>query len=481
MRSLPPPAAAQRGVRSFYDELHADPGANRVCAGTSCLLAGGGALRGRRVYCLGFCDRSPAALRPDGAVALGCRSEADLARAEKAPRLPDVRVAAREAVVLARLRSGDHAELATARRAGVYTEWLRARERPAEEALAAIEASGEQGRGGAGFPTGRKWRAAASASGSPRFAVANGDEGDPGSFVDRALMEHDPHAVLEGLALCAHAIGAQEGIVFVRGEYPRAADQLERAAREVAGLLDPVRVRVVRGKGSYVCGEETALLNAIEGRRGEVRLRPPHPTEHGLWGRPTVVNNVETLVNVPWILARGPQAYRALGTPGSPGTKVICLNHGFAKPGLLEVEFGTPLRRVIEEHAGGGADGRRLRAVVLGGPMGSVLGPESWDVPVAYGPGSRLGHGGLVAVPEGADVPALVRHWLEFMAQESCGRCAPCALGSRRALELLGEEGPLRELLGLISDTSLCGFGQLLPGPVLELLALRAQDAGAVR
>jgi len=481
MLSPPKPAAAERGVRSFYDELHADPAATRVCAGTSCLLAGAGSLPGRRVYCLGYCDRSPAALRPDGSVALGCRSEADLARAEAAPPLPDVRVAAREAVVLARLRSGDHAELTSARRAGVYECLLRARQRPAEEVLAAIESSGEQGRGGAGFPTGRKWRAAASAEGAPRYAVANGDEGDPGSFVDRALMEHDPHAVLEGLALCAHAVGAQEGIVFVRGEYPRAADVLERAAREAAGLLDPLRVRVVRGKGSYVCGEETALLNAIEGRRGEVRLRPPYPAQHGLWGRPTVVNNVETLVNVPWIVAHGPQAYRSLGAPESPGTKVICLNHGFARPGLLEVEFGTPLRRVISELGGGSADGRPLRAVVFGGPMGSVLTPERWDQPVAYGPGSRMGHAGLVAVPEDADLAALVRHWLEFMAQESCGKCVPCALGSQRALRLEEQPERLRELLGLVSDTSLCGFGQLLPGPVLELLALRERGAGIRR
>ena len=254
---------------------------------------------------------------------------------------------------------------------------------------------------------------------------------------------------------------------------------LERAAREAAGLLGPLRVRVVRGKGSYVCGEETALLNAIEGRRGEVRLRPPYPAQHGLWGRPTVVNNVETLVNVPWILARGPEAYRSLGVPGSPGTKVICLNSGFARPGLVEVEFGTPLRRIILELGGGGAQGRRLRAVVFGGPMGSVLGEAGWDVPVGYGPGSRMGHGGLVAVPEDADLAALVRHWLEFMAQESCGKCVPCSLGSRRALELLGEEERLRELLVLVADTSLCGFGQLLPGPVLDLLALRAQDAEA--
>jgi len=473
--------AAQRGVASFYDELHADPSATRVCAGTACLLAGGGALPGRRVYCLGFCDRSPAALLPDGRVALGCRTPADLARAELAPPPPAVRVAAHEAIVLERLQSGDHSELKTARSAGVYAAWLQARQRPAAELLDAIERSGEQGRGGAGFPTGRKWRACAEAEGTSRFAVANGDEGDPGSFVDRALMEHDPHAVLEGLALCAHAVGAHEGIVFVRAEYPRAARVLERATAQAqaAGLLHPLRVRVVRGKGSYVCGEETALLNAIEGRRGEVRLRPPYPAEHGLFGRPTVVNNVETLVNVPWIAARGPQAYRALGTQDSPGTKVICLDHGFARPGLVEVEFGTSLRHVIETLGGGGAGGRGLAAVVFGGPMGSVLAPERWDEPIAYGPGARMGHAGLVAVPEDADLTALVRHWLEFMAFESCGKCVPCALGSRRALELQAEPARLRELLALISDTSLCGFGQLLPGPVLELLALRERGARA--
>ena len=474
--------AAERGVASFYDELHADPDATRVCAGTACRLAGAGALPGRRVYCLGFCDRAPAALLPDGRVALGCRAPADLERATAQPPPPAVRVAAREAVVLARLRHGDHSELGAARRAGVWEAWQRAHTRPAAELLDTIERSGEQGRGGAGFPTGRKWRACAAAAGAARVAIANGDEGDPGSFVDRALMEHDPHALLEGLALCAHAVGAPEAIVFVRAEYPRAAQVLERAAAQAraAGLLDSLRVRIVRGKGSYVCGEETALLNAIEGRRGEVRLRPPYPAEHGLFGRPTVVNNVETLVNVPWIVARGAQAYRALGTPESPGTKVICLDHGFARPGLIEVEFGTPLRHVIETLGGGGADGLPLRAVVFGGPMGSVLGPERWDERVAYGPGSRMGHAGLVAVSAGADLAALVRHWLEFMALESCGKCAPCALGSKRALALAAEPARLRELLGLIADASLCGFGQLLPGPVLELLSLQERTAGAL-
>ena len=382
---IAPSIARERSVASFYADLHADPAAVRVCRGTSCELAGARgvfqsyAARGpcRAVYCVGYCDRSPAALLPDGRVALGDPSVRSIHR-EDPPPLPAVRALGRVPLVSARVARGDFSTLEAARRDGAYSVLARAVGRPREEIIDALERSGERGRGGGAFSTAAKWRAAARATDPKRVVVANGDEGDPGSFVDRVLLEADPHAVLEGMVLCAHAIAAREGFVYVRSEYPLARARISAAVAEAraAGVLgpsvlgsgEPFEVSVVSGRGSYVCGEETALLNALEGRRGEVRLRPPYPAERGYAGRPAVVNNVEALANVPIVLGMGAERYARLGTEACSGTKVLSLNAGFARPGLVEVEFGTPLRAVIEE-AGGAA----LAAVVLGGPMGSVL------------------------------------------------------------------------------------------------------------
>ncbi|HKJ23803.1 MAG TPA: NADH-ubiquinone oxidoreductase-F iron-sulfur binding region domain-containing protein [Myxococcota bacterium] len=480
------------------DSFFADAGwggSTRVCRGTSCHLRGGAALVAaptdaatvRAVHCLGYCDRSPAVLLPDGRVAVGAAAaRGEPGRDDGA--LPDVRCRVAEPVVLARLRDGDHSELARAEAAGVW-QTLRAALGDTPEAVASeVERAGERGRGGSGYSTGAKWRACAAQPGSDKWAVANGDEGDPGSFVDRVLMQHDPHAVLEGLALCGYAIGASRGLVYVRGEYPVAAASLERAiaqARE-AGWLGPsvassgfaFDVDVVHGRGSYVCGEETALLNAVEGQRGEVRLRPPYPVERGLHGAPTVVNNVETLVNVPAILARGARAYRRLGTEGSPGTKALCLNAGFARPGIVEAPFGESLGHVIED-GGGTVDGAALEAVLLGGPMGSIVFDEAWDVPIDYeamgARGIQLGHGGMVALPADTDWRALLLHWLDFARRESCGRCVPCRLGSQRAHALVRDGGDPRERLASVFDAmergSLCAFGRLAPGPVRALIA----------
>ena len=488
--------AHERARDSFFADRHSDPTALRVCHGTSCRLAG--AARHhlvlareepcRRIYCAGYCDRSPAALRADGGV-VGLRADGERVAREPLAPLPDVRTRSRVAVVTERIARGEFHELASARAAGVWRALERAVRGAPESVLCALEASGERGRGGGGFPTGAKWRSAARAQGAEKFAVANGDEGDPGSFVDRVLLEADPHAVLEGLALCAFAIGARHGIVYVRSEYPRAAARVEAAAAEAraAGLLGRAilgsdfdfDVRVARGHGSYVCGEETALLNALEGRRGEVRLRPPYPTERGLFGRPTVVNNVETLVNAAWIARNGAEAYRALGTRESTGTKALSLNAGFARPGIVEVEFGTSLADVVLRE-GGGAD---LAAVALGGPMGSVLLPDEWDVPIAFeslrARGLELGHGGLVALPRDTDFGALATDWLEFMADESCGKCVPCRIGSARALELArrGERARLLELLDVVAASSLCGFGQDIPAPVRKILLRLARPS----
>jgi len=493
--------ARERSVASFYADRHADPAAVRVCRGTSCELAGASgvfesyAARGpcRAVYCVGYCDRSPAALLPDERIALGDPPAGSMVREDPLP-VPAVRAFGRKPLVAARIARGDFSSLAAARRDGAYSVLARAMRQPREEILDTLERSGERGRGGGAFSTGAKWRAAARAANPERVVVANGDEGDPGSFVDRVLLEADPHAVLEGMALCARAIAAQEGFVYVRSEYPRARARISAAIAEAreAGVLGPsvlgsgesFEVSVVSGRGSYVCGEETALLNALEGRRGEVRLRPPYPTEHGYAGRPTVVNNVETLANVPIVLGMGAERYAGLGTPACSGTKVLSLNAGFARPGLVEVEFGTPLRAVIED-AGGAAPA----AVVLGGPMGSILAPDAWDVPICYAAmaerGIQLGHGGLVAVPKGTDFAELLRHGLRFMSEESCGRCAPCALGSRAALARArgdldaSSRAELQRLFGVMEQASLCAFGQLVPGPLRALLERCADHAPA--
>jgi NADH:ubiquinone oxidoreductase subunit F (NADH-binding) len=502
-RSMRLPVAAVRGVISWYADLHADPDAIRVCRGTSCVLAGAQHLaeflahrhRCRHVYCVGHCDRSPVVLMPDGQVAIRCRvAEGDGAWGldpVPQPPPPDVRSTAKRPVVTGRLLHGGCHELSTAREAGAYASLTDALRAPPERILATIEQSGLRGRGGAGFATGRKWRTCALATGDRKYVIANGDEGDPGSFIDRELMERDPHSILEGMILAAYAVGAQDGIVFVRSEYPHAVRVMRRAIAEAhaAGLLGPpvgdrrftFDVRVVTGLGSYVCGEETAMLNAIEGKRGEARPRPPYPTEHGLYGRPTLVDNVETLVNVPWIVRHGAAQYRAMGTASCPGTKALCLNHGFVRPGIVEIEFGAALGHVIEGPAGGAAPGKTLDAVLLGGPMGSVVPAGDWDVPVCLDAmalrGIRLGHGGLVALPRGTDYAVLLRHMLEFMAEESCGKCVPCRIGTQRAVELIhgNEVSPeslqaLARVFDLMEQASLCGFGRETPGPVRRII-----------
>ncbi len=492
-RDVALPEAIVRGALSFYSDLHREPGAARVCIGTSCVLAGAKELLAatsrrtecRGVYCVGFCDRSPAALRSDDrAVALNGHASVEslLDPASAEPARPAIRSVAKRTIVTRRIGRGDFSELEAARADGAYEALTKARRMRSEDVIAAMEQSGERGRGGAAFPTGTKWLRCAEVPSDVKYVVANGDEGDPGSFIDRVLIEDDPHSILEGMAICGHAVGAHKGIVYIRSEYPRAMERMQIAIQvaTAAGLLEGFELSVFPGMGSYVCGEETAMLNAIEGFRGEVRLRPPYPVFEGLFGKPTVVNNVETLVNVPWILEHGAAEYAALGTKGSPGTKAVCLNHGFAAPGILEIEFGRSLRDVIERDAGGAARGQRLEAVLIGGPMGSVALPSQWDVPVCYqamaGCNLILGHAGLVAVPEGTDLKTLFLNWIEFMAEESCGKCVPCRLGSRRALDIAQSVAgsrsrpQLERLFNIMAQGSLCAFGQLMPGPMSEML-----------
>ncbi len=497
------PVARLRSAAESHPDLDAKPFAVRVCRGTACGLAGAAELAKalpevRAAYCLGWCDRAPSVLGSDGEIHVACRPD-DVMQRIRAPERPpasEVRCLASEPIVTRRLLRGDFSPLAKARADGAYSALARALEGPPDAVLRVVEESGERGRGGAAFPTGKKWRLCARAAGDRRVVIANGDEGDPGAFIDRLLLEQDPHAVLEGVALCAYAVGAREALVFVRSEYPRAAERITRAIDEAqrAGLLGErifgthfsLDVSVLRGFGSYVCGEETALLAAAEGRRGEVSPRPPYPTERGLFGRPTVVNNVETLANVPWILERGAAAYAAIGTAGSRGTKVICLSAGFAAHGAVEVPFGMRLRDVIERAGATRCTRDALEGVLLGGPMGSFLRPEACDLALDYdamhAAGHELGHGGLVAIPAGTRLAALAQQLLDFMADESCGRCTPCRVGSRRARGAFAERGrdgreEMSSVFALMEATSLCAFGRNTPRPVRQILAALAEGA----
>lgn len=492
------PIAAVRGAVSSYDDANLRPGAIRVCAGTSCLLAGGAEVsRGlgedhacHPVYCLGYCDRSPAAMSAGGKVLPNLTREsfkllgADTELSHPAP--PSIRVTSRHAIVTSRLGGTGASDGQTP----VYAGLRAALGMSPGAVVQAMLDSGLRGRGGAAYPTGRKWQLAAGATGSPKFVVANGDEGDPGSFIDRELMERDPHSILEGMAICGHAVGASRGIVFIRSEYPVAARVMldAIAAGEAAGVLGPnalgpqrpFMVEVVRGLGSYVCGEETALLAAIEGQRGEVWPRPPYPVDAGVFGKPTVVDNVETLNNVPWIIEHGPAAFAAMGTAESKGTKALCFNRGFAKPGIVEVEFGITLRSAIEDLGGGGRGGEELEAVLIGGPMGSIVTPDAWDAPICFAGmarrGINLGHAGLVAIPRGVNWASLLQHLLTFMRDESCGKCVPCRLGSLRAHEIARQGltpdnlSRFERIMSLMKEASLCAFGRETPGPVRTIL-----------
>ena len=379
---------------------------------------------------------------------------------------------------------------------GTYGQLLHCLDgRSPAEVRAMVTQSGLRGRGGAGFPTGLKWERVASETATPKLVVANGDEGDPGAFMDRTVMESDPHRLLEGLAIAAYAVGAEQGVLFVRAEYGQAVAQLRRAiaeaeaqgwlGAEVAGRRFRFRVSLRVGAGAYVCGEETALMAAIEGRRGLPRPRPPYPARSGLWGQPTLINNVETLAAIPAILAVGPEAYAAIGRERSRGTKVFSLSGAIRHSGVVEVPMGLSLRQLVEEIGGGAPPGRRIKAVQTGGPTGGFVPLAQLDTPIDYEAltslGSAMGSGGLVVIDDDTPIPELVRHLLRFSASESCGKCVPCRVGTTTLLTLLeqlhgggGDRGPghglalIEELAAMVRACSLCGLGQGAANPLLS-------------
>ena len=363
-----------------------------------------------------------------------------------------------------------------------------------EQIIEEIRASGLRGRGGAGFQTARKWASVRGARGELKYVICNGDEGDPGAFMDRMVLESYPYRVLEGMIIAACAVGAHEGYLYIRAEYPLAVRRVREAlARcEEAGLLGDnilgsgfrLRLSIKEGAGAFVCGEETALIASIEGRRGMPRLRPPFPAESGLWGRPTLINNCETFAAVPWILRHGAAALAAMGIGASKGTKVFSLTGKVVRGGLVEVPMGITIRQIVEEIGGGVAGGRKLKAVQIGGPSGGCIPAELADTPVDYetltGVGAMMGSGGLVVLDEGDCMVDIARYFLAFTQNESCGKCTFCRIGTRRMLDILdgicggsGRAEDLEELEHLARNVkrgSLCGLGKTAPNPVLTTL-----------
>ena len=363
-----------------------------------------------------------------------------------------------------------------------------------EEVIQEILDSGLRGRGGGGFPTGLKWKFGAASQADQKYIACNADEGDPGAFMDRSLLEGDPHAIIEAMAIGGYAIGANEGYVYVRAEYPIAVQRLQTAidqaheygllGKNIFGTDFSFEMHIRLGAGAFVCGEETALMNSIEGKRGEPRPRPPFPAVKGLFGKPTVLNNVETYANIPQIILKGAKWFRSIGTEKSPGTKVFALGGKINNTGLVEVPMGTPLREVIYDIGGGIPNGKKLKAVQTGGPSGGCIPVQHIDVPIEYDTliqlGSMMGSGGMIVMDEDNCMVDIARFFLDFTVDESCGKCTPCRIGTRRMLEILerivegkGEEGDIEKLETLaknIKATALCGLGQSAPNPVLSTL-----------
>ncbi len=363
-----------------------------------------------------------------------------------------------------------------------------------DEVIETIDKSGLRGRGGAGFPTGKKWRSAKEAKGDKKFVVCNADEGDPGAFMDRSILEGDPHAVLEAMEIAGYSIGAEKGYIYVRAEYPIAVQRLKIAIQQArdygilgenifgTGFNFDIEIRL--GAGAFVCGEETALLESIEGKRGQPRVKPPYPAQAGLWGYPTLINNVETYANIAQIILKGPEWYSSIGTENSKGTKVFALGGNVNNVGLVEVPMGTTLREIVYDIGGGIPNGRGFKAAQTGGPSGGCIPKEHLDTPIDYESlkaiGSMMGSGGLIVMDDTKCMVCLAKFYLQFTVSESCGKCTPCRIGTKRMLEILeklcngeGNEYDIYRLEKLavnIQKSSICGLGQSAPNPVISTL-----------
>jgi NADH-quinone oxidoreductase subunit F len=363
-----------------------------------------------------------------------------------------------------------------------------------DQVVEEVKKSGLRGRGGAGFPTGLKWELTRKSKGEKKYIICNADEGDPGAFMDRSVLEGDPHTILEAMAIAGYAIGANQGYIYVRAEYPLAIERLNAAisqAKEYGFLGENIMdsnfgfdIEIRIGAGAFVCGEETALIASIEGKRGQPRVKPPYPAQSGVWGCPTVINNVETLACIPPIIIKGADWFRSIGTEKSPGTKVFALAGKITNTGLVEVPMGITLKELLYEIGGGSSTGKKIKAVQTGGPSGGCIPSDYFDTPVDYESlqklGAIMGSGGMIVMDEDDCMVDVARFFLEFTVDESCGKCTPCREGTRQMLKILdkitsgeGTERDLEELerlANVIKDTSLCGLGQTAPNPVLSTL-----------
>jgi NADH-quinone oxidoreductase subunit F len=539
-RRLAVPPAEAYGVATFY-ALYATrprpPVVAHVCDDIACRIAGAericddlgrtlgpadtvtrdGRVGWLRSPCLGLCDLAPAALvtgagevttrqaiAPADAAAVLARLEAPASGAPRTVPAPTVPAPPGGGRLLGRVGVVDPSSLDAYRAAGGYLALARAMELGPEGVVAEVTASGLMGRGGAAFPTGRKWAAVASQPAQPHYLVCNADESEPGTFKDRVLLEGDPFAIVEAMTIAAYATGASIGFLYLRGEYPEAEARVRHALETArgAGLLGPAilgttfafDIELRRGAGAYICGEETALFESIEGKRGEPRNKPPFPVEVGLFGKPTVVNNVETLANIPLIVQHGGAAYAAIGTPTSTGPKLFCLSGHVARPGTYEVEFGATLGDLIAL-AGGVAGTGEIRAILLGGAAGVFVGPDALDMPLTFeatrAAQATLGSGVIMVFDTSVDLVDTLRRIAQFFRDESCGQCVPCRVGSVRQEELLARLAAgsqvrsrddelvlLREIGQAMRDASICGLGQTASSAIES--ALRRPDLVAL-
>ncbi|KPI15990.1 Respiratory-chain NADH dehydrogenase domain 51 kDa subunit [Actinobacteria bacterium OK006] len=512
-RRLTVPPAEAYGVATFYAMFSVKPrpatvlhvctdlacaaaGAAELCAGVEARLGPGSGVGVERGPCLGLCERAPAvlAVRAGAPVRTAVSAPTTVARAAEAasapgsaPEEPPAAFAVPQAgdpslVLLSRVGVVDPASLDDYRAHGGYAALRRAFALGPAGVIREVTDAGLVGRGGAAFPTGRKWQATASQPDRPHYLVCNADESEPGTFKDRVVMEGDPYALVEAMTIAAYAVGAHKGYLYLRGEYPRALRRMEHAigqarargllGEDVLGQGYAFDIEIRRGAGAYICGEETALFNSIEGYRGEPRSKPPFPVEKGLFGKPTAENNVETLVNVLPILTRGAEAYAAIGTPGSTGPKLYCVSGSVDRPGIYELPFGATLGELL------GSAGVRegLRAVLLGGAAGGFVRPDELDIPLTFegtrAAGTTLGSGVVMAFDDTVPLPRLLLRIAEFFRDESCGQCVPCRVGTVRqeeALHRIAERrgataaddiALLREVGRAMRDASICGLGQ---------------------
>jgi len=502
-KSLRTPPADVHGVIEFYSLFHNEPVGKRiirVCTDQACALKGGDGLldhlckhygvdpgqttRDQTLTieaspCLGLCEQAPAALVDDDA-------ETNIS-----PDFHHYELGIPRSVVGGSLRllTANCGEGTTSlAKYGEYHALHKARGMKPQEVINEIKASGLVGRGGAAFPTGVKWEGAAKADGAIKYVVCNADESEPGTFKDRILLLDDPHRVIEGMCIAAHAVGAGRGYIYLRGEYPYILPVLDDALREAraAGYLnEDFDIEIRLGAGAYICGEETALFESIEGKRGFPRVKPPFPTTNGLFDKPTVINNVETLCNVPLIIDRGAAGYRRIGTEKSPGSKLFCVSGDVGRPGVYEVPFGVTLREMLEM-AGGMAGGKKLQAVLFGGAAGAFATSAQLDVKLTFedlrAAGLPLGSGVVMVFDERRDLRDVLRRLGHFFAHESCGKCYPCQMGTQRQKEILvriaggktleGDFQLLQDVGWTMTDASLCGLGQTAASAVLSAMNL---------